>query len=70
MYPCPTLVSFLAVILSILLHFGVLALQDVTNDLFGGENVGKVAAFGDFNSDKQTDVFVIRDGKWTYIYFL
>ncbi|XP_076856555.1 T-cell immunomodulatory protein [Brachyhypopomus gauderio] len=35
-------------------------LQDVTSDLFGTENEGTVAAFGDFNSDKQTDVFVLR----------
>lgn len=37
------------------------ALQDVTNDLFGTENYGTVAAFGDFNSDKQTDIFIIRE---------
>ncbi|KAL7833370.1 hypothetical protein AOLI_G00283300 [Acnodon oligacanthus] len=35
-------------------------LQDVTGDLFGSENEGTVAAFGDFNSDKQTDIFIIR----------
>ncbi|XP_034041257.1 T-cell immunomodulatory protein isoform X1 [Thalassophryne amazonica] len=35
-------------------------LQDVTTVLFGGENYGSVAAFGDFNSDKQTDIFLIR----------
>ncbi|KAM3877099.1 T-cell immunomodulatory protein [Diretmus argenteus] len=38
-----------------------LALQDVTADLFGAENYGMVAAFGDFNSDKQTDIFIIRE---------
>uniref|UniRef100_A0A8C5FA32 Integrin alpha FG-GAP repeat containing 1 n=1 Tax=Gadus morhua TaxID=8049 RepID=A0A8C5FA32_GADMO len=37
------------------------ALQDVTADLFGTENYGTVAAFGDFNSDKQTDLFIIRN---------
>ncbi|XP_039987042.1 T-cell immunomodulatory protein [Xiphias gladius] len=37
------------------------ALQDVTADLFGAENYGTVAAFGDFNSDKQTDIFIIRE---------
>ena len=36
-------------------------LQDVTTDLFGSENYGTVAAFGDFNSDKQTDIFIIRE---------
>ncbi|XP_037339635.2 T-cell immunomodulatory protein [Pungitius pungitius] len=38
----------------------VLALQDVTADLFGAENYGTVAAFGDFYADKQTDIFIIR----------
>ncbi|CAG03072.1 unnamed protein product, partial [Tetraodon nigroviridis] len=37
------------------------ALQDVTVDLFGSENYGTVAAFGDFNADKQSDIFVIRE---------
>uniref|UniRef100_A0AAV2LNV1 T-cell immunomodulatory protein TIP C2 domain-containing protein n=1 Tax=Knipowitschia caucasica TaxID=637954 RepID=A0AAV2LNV1_KNICA len=37
------------------------ALQDVTTDLFGQENYGTVAAFGDLNSDKQTDIFIIRE---------
>ncbi|XP_034152316.1 T-cell immunomodulatory protein [Esox lucius] len=37
------------------------ALQNVTADLFGSENYGTVAAFGDFNSDKQTDIFIIRE---------
>ena len=40
---------------------GAWALQDVTVDLFGPENHGTVAAFGDFNSDKQTDIFIIRE---------
>ncbi|XP_015230653.1 PREDICTED: T-cell immunomodulatory protein [Cyprinodon variegatus] len=39
----------------------VFALQDVTAELFGSAKYGKVAAFGDFNSDKQTDIFIIRD---------
>ncbi|CAL8243195.1 unnamed protein product [Lota lota] len=42
-------------------HFSTFALQDVTADLFGSENHGTVAAFGDFNSDKQTDIFIIRN---------
>ncbi|XP_029933011.1 T-cell immunomodulatory protein [Myripristis murdjan] len=41
--------------------YETLALQDVTADLFGTENFGTVAAFGDFNSDKQTDIFIIRE---------
>uniref|UniRef100_A0A8C9V3V3 Integrin alpha FG-GAP repeat containing 1 n=1 Tax=Scleropages formosus TaxID=113540 RepID=A0A8C9V3V3_SCLFO len=39
----------------------VFGLQDVTADLFGSEFHGTVAAFGDFNSDKQTDIFIIRE---------
>ena len=38
------------------------ALQDVTRELFGDENYGTVAAFGDLNSDKMTDIFIIREG--------
>ncbi|KAM7406536.1 hypothetical protein PAMP_000910 [Pampus punctatissimus] len=41
--------------------YNILALQDVTVDLFGTKNYGTVAAFGDFNSDKQTDIFIIRE---------
>ncbi|KAM7423632.1 hypothetical protein PAMA_000131 [Pampus argenteus] len=52
-------------VLVFLLHFvgkyNILALQDVTVDLFGTKNYGTVAAFGDFNSDKQTDIFIIRE---------
>uniref|UniRef100_A0A8C6XTL4 Integrin alpha FG-GAP repeat containing 1 n=1 Tax=Naja naja TaxID=35670 RepID=A0A8C6XTL4_NAJNA len=36
------------------------ALQNVTSQLFGAEAFGTLAAFGDFNSDKQTDLFVLR----------
>ena len=42
-------------------------LQDVTTDLFGSENYGTVAAFGDFNSDKQTDIFIIRERECWYM---
>uniref|UniRef100_A0A8C8SYB7 Integrin alpha FG-GAP repeat containing 1 n=1 Tax=Pelusios castaneus TaxID=367368 RepID=A0A8C8SYB7_9SAUR len=38
------------------------ALQNVTAQLFGAEAFGTLAAFGDFNSDKQTDLFVLRGG--------
>lgn len=41
--------------------YSVSALQDVTTDLFGAENYGTVAAFGDFYADKQTDIFIIRE---------
>ncbi|XP_041649857.1 T-cell immunomodulatory protein [Cheilinus undulatus] len=45
------------------------ALQDVTADLFGAENHGTVAAFGDFYSDKQTDIFVIREQSEVVIFY-
>ncbi|KAG7261332.1 hypothetical protein CRUP_022502 [Coryphaenoides rupestris] len=52
----------LLLLLCVVGHFrAAFALQDVTADLFGSENHGTVAAFGDFNSDKQTDIFIIRD---------
>ncbi|XP_058638454.1 T-cell immunomodulatory protein isoform X2 [Onychostoma macrolepis] len=51
---------FLTLLLSFMGQHVTFALQDVTGDLFGSENFGTVAAFGDFNSDKQTDIFIIR----------
>ncbi|XP_072527493.1 T-cell immunomodulatory protein-like [Salminus brasiliensis] len=59
MWP-PCFSSILALFVGFFVHHGAFGLQDVTTDLFGAENEGTVAAFGDFNSDKQTDVFVIR----------
>ncbi|XP_047436052.1 T-cell immunomodulatory protein isoform X2 [Mugil cephalus] len=50
-------------------QYNTFALQDVTADLFGTANYGTVAAFGDFNSDKQTDIFVIREESQLVIYF-
>ena len=38
------------------------SLSDVTYDLFNGAKNGVVAAFGDFNADKLTDIFVLSDG--------
>ncbi|KAL3859721.1 hypothetical protein ACJMK2_009923 [Sinanodonta woodiana] len=38
-----------------------LALDDVTKTVLQGENNGIIAAFGDFNADKLTDIFVIRE---------
>ncbi|XP_059475454.1 T-cell immunomodulatory protein-like [Neocloeon triangulifer] len=36
--------------------------NDITNAIFGNTSFGSVpAAFGDFNSDKLTDIFIIRD---------
>ncbi|XP_040897920.1 T-cell immunomodulatory protein [Toxotes jaculatrix] len=53
--------NILAFLLFFVGHYNTFALQDVTVDLFGNENYGTVAAFGDFNSDKQTDIFIIRE---------
>ncbi|XP_037806272.1 T-cell immunomodulatory protein [Lucilia sericata] len=45
-----------------LFSFSVLAnASDITNEVFGAVKEGVVAAFGDFNSDELTDVFLIRD---------
>lgn len=44
-------------------QYNTFALQDVTVDLFGSENYGTVAAFGDFDADKQSDIFIIRERK-------
>uniref|UniRef100_A0A8C5DJ60 T-cell immunomodulatory protein TIP C2 domain-containing protein n=1 Tax=Gouania willdenowi TaxID=441366 RepID=A0A8C5DJ60_GOUWI len=52
---------YFALVLVIWGEHHTFALQDVTTDLFGGANYGTVAAFGDFNSDKQTDIFIIRE---------
>lgn len=39
--------------------------SDITNLVFGNNRDGMPAAFGDFNSDELTDVFVVR-GKYLY----
>lgn len=41
----------------------VRALHNVTAELFGTEAWGTLAAFGDLNSDKQTDLFVLRESQ-------
>jgi len=53
--------ALLALLLALAGHGA--ALQNVTAQLFGAEAYGTPAAFGDFNSDKQTDLFVLRGGK-------
>lgn len=50
-------------------QYNTFALQDVTADLFGPGNFGTVAAFGDFNSDKQTDIFTIKERRFTHPHF-
>uniref|UniRef100_A0A1A8GX01 Integrin alpha FG-GAP repeat containing 1 n=1 Tax=Nothobranchius korthausae TaxID=1143690 RepID=A0A1A8GX01_9TELE len=53
--------NHLAFLVFILGKYNTVALQDVTAELFGSANNGTVAAFGDLNSDKQTDIFIIRE---------
>ncbi|XP_037547178.1 T-cell immunomodulatory protein [Nematolebias whitei] len=53
--------NHLAFLLLIFGQYNTFALQDVTPELFGSVKYGTVAAFGDFNSDKQTDIFIIRE---------
>lgn len=48
----------------------VLEASDITNLVFGSLTDGMPAAFGDFNSDELTDVFVLRDGGKTMEIFL
>jgi len=38
------------------------SLTEVTDTLFTGVEEGIIAAFGDFNVDKLTDIFVITNG--------
>lgn len=44
--------------------------SDITNLVFGQLTDGMPAAFGDFNSDELTDVFVLRDNGRTVEIFL
>ncbi|XP_073515778.1 T-cell immunomodulatory protein [Phyllobates terribilis] len=38
------------------------SLRNVTGDVLGADSRGWLAAFGDFNADKQTDLFIVRGG--------
>lgn len=37
------------------------SIHDVTTSAFGAVVQGKLAAFGDFNADKHTDIFTLSD---------
>ena len=40
------------------------SLKDVTSSIgLGGNNLGSLAAFGDFNADKKADLFFINNSK-------
>ncbi|XP_053575361.1 T-cell immunomodulatory protein [Bombina bombina] len=54
--------SYLTVLLLVTLSSCQASLRNVTAELLGSEAHGKLAAFGDFNADKQTDLFIIRGG--------
>ncbi|XP_052222506.1 T-cell immunomodulatory protein-like isoform X2 [Dreissena polymorpha] len=46
-----------------------LSLSDVTDKIFGHTPSGYIAAFGDFDADKHTDIFVISDkGSYVSVY--
>ncbi|XP_048461940.1 T-cell immunomodulatory protein-like [Rhincodon typus] len=60
MGPSGIICHIFAVVCLLRWRSAVSALQDVTAELFGSEAWGTVAAFGDFNADKQTDIFLIR----------
>ena len=46
------------------LHYVRGSIKDVTDDFFRGDYGDVLAAFGDFNGDKQIDIFVLtEDGK-------
>ncbi|KAM8947493.1 T-cell immunomodulatory protein [Pelodytes ibericus] len=38
------------------------SLRNVTADMLGSDTAGRLAAFGDFNADKLTDIFLLRNG--------
>jgi len=53
-------------VLGLLLALGnLIHASDITDKVFADIKEGIVAAFGDFDSDELTDVFVIRDDQKT-----
>lgn len=59
-------VIFTLVFLSVFVSQTRCYLIDVTGAAFGGQSDGFLAAFGDFNSDKKTDLFVITGNGMFY----
>ncbi|XP_028410078.1 T-cell immunomodulatory protein-like [Dendronephthya gigantea] len=59
----------LEILYQILIYFSFLgsafsSLKDVTSSIgLGGDNLGSLAAFGDFNADKEADLFYINNSK-------
>lgn len=60
--------TFYLILVSCLLSISTCS--DITNLVFGSLTDGMPAAFGDFNSDELTDVFVLRDNGKTVEIFL
>ncbi|XP_064540088.1 T-cell immunomodulatory protein [Drosophila montana] len=50
-------------LLLVLLYAAAIQASDITSVVFGDIKEGVVAAFGDFNSDELTDIFVIQDDR-------
>ena len=48
-------------VLFFLFVWRVYSLKDVTDRIFKQNHYGFIAAFGDFNSDKHTDIFIINE---------
>uniref|UniRef100_A0A224Z258 Integrin alpha FG-GAP repeat containing protein 1 n=1 Tax=Rhipicephalus zambeziensis TaxID=60191 RepID=A0A224Z258_9ACAR len=53
-----TSASAIAVLFSALFLQGASSFRDITDDVFGGAQPSVLGAFGDFNSDKLTDLFL------------
>lgn len=55
-----TMIHKLVVLIILLFKCNIQA-SDITTQVFGSSSDGIIGAFGDFNSDELTDVFVIKD---------
>lgn len=60
--------SFLVVLLTF--TAALVSSSDITHIAFGGVSDAIPSAYGDFNSDELTDIFVIRDKFRTFQIFL
>uniref|UniRef100_A0A8C5PZ24 Integrin alpha FG-GAP repeat containing 1 n=1 Tax=Leptobrachium leishanense TaxID=445787 RepID=A0A8C5PZ24_9ANUR len=45
------------------------SMRNVTADMLGPDSAGLLAAFGDFNADKLTDLFIARNGNELRVFF-
>lgn len=59
------------IVLAVLQNFVALVISsDITYLAFGGVDDAIPSAYGDFNSDELTDIFVLRDDFHTFQIFL